>query len=141
MMGVELSDQDIERRREPLEETLDFIHSVEAVCVRNVASLPALGGNMLLRIAGVGAWTLVVEGERPGFFPEATDDPVDFALTCEEWVLHELLDPRFQVDLEAYAEAGVFAAEGNFAIFQRLLQLAQGGGGNAVNVRFRRDYL
>lgn len=134
---IELSDAEIEDAREPLEETADFIESIEAVCIKNVAAIATVGGNILLSIPGIGCWTLVTQGARPGLFPEATDDEVDVAIHCEEWVLHELLDPALAIDLDAYAEAGVFAADGDFTVFQRLLALAQGGG-SMVGVRARK---
>lgn len=137
-MMVELSDADIEDAREPLSETVDFIDSIEAVCVKNVSSLSTVGGNIFLHVPGIGSWTLVIRGERPGLYPAATDDDVDFALSCEEWVLHELLDPKLELDLDDYAAAGVFAADGDFGVFQRLLALAQGGG-SMVGVRARKD--
>ena len=82
----------IEASREALDATLEFIDSVEAACVHNLAVLSMLGGNIYLGIPGVGAWTLVTHGPRAGLYAEATDDEIDFALICEEWVLHELLD-------------------------------------------------
>lgn len=136
-MMVELSDNEIEDTREPLSGTVDFIDSIEAVCVKNVTALSTIGGNILLSIPGIGCWTLVTQGARPGLFPEATDDEVDVALMCEEWVLHELLNPALDLDLDEYAEAGVFAADGDFTVFQRLLALAQGGG-SMVGVRARK---
>ncbi|MBI1944629.1 MAG: hypothetical protein HYS27_02975 [Deltaproteobacteria bacterium] len=134
---VELSDTEIESVRDPLSETVDFIDSIEAVCVKNAAAISTVGGNMFLSIPGVGCWTLVTQGARPGLFPEATNDEVDVVIMCEEWVLHELLDPAMVVDLGEYADAGVFAADGDFTVFQRLLALAQGGG-SMVGVRARK---
>lgn len=134
---VELSDTQIEDTREPLSETVEFIDSIEAVCVKNVAAISTLGGNIFLSIPGLGCWTLVTQGARPGLFHEATNDEVDVVIMCEEWVLHELLDPALAVDLGEYADAGVFAADGDFTVFQRLLSLAQGGG-SMVGVRARK---
>jgi hypothetical protein len=135
---LELTDAEIEAKNEPFEETLDFLESIEAVCIKNIDTLSSIGGNLLIAFPGVGAWTLVTKGKRAGLYGEATDDDVDFAMCCEEWVLHELLDPDCEIDadkLEDYTECGVFRAEGDFQVFQRFLRLAQGGGGNAVNIR------
>lgn len=138
MALIELTDEEIEARNEPFEQTLDFLESVEAVCVKNIHALSSIGGNLLIALSGVGAWTLVTSGPRAGLYAEPTDDKVDFAMCCEEWVLHELLDPEAQPDLHDYTENGVFRAEGDFQVFARFLKLAQGGGGNALSVRTSR---
>ncbi len=133
---MDLSDEAIERTREPLEDTQRLILGIEAVCLKNLAHLRVVGGNLLLHVRGVGAWTLVTSGPRAGLYPEATDDDVDFSLSCEEWVLWELMTPDADHDVEGYVEDGYLDVEGDFGVFQRLLTLAQGGG-NVVSLRNR----
>jgi hypothetical protein len=132
---VELSDAAIEAAREPLSTTLAFLDGLQAICVQNMQALPSIGGNVLIHVRGVGAWTLVTQGPINGLFAEATDDDVAFALSCEEWVLHELLDPDADVDLKRYKKAKFFRWTGDFAVFSRLLGLATGGVGKAATTR------
>lgn len=132
---VEMSDASIEAAREPLSTTIAFLDGLQAICVQNMGALSSVGGNVLFHVRGVGAWTLVTQGPIVGLFAEATDDEVAFAISCEEWVLHELLDEDAEPDLKRYKKAGYFASTGEFAVFGRLLALATGRAGKAATTR------
>jgi hypothetical protein len=98
-------------------------------CANNPRGVEGIGGNVLLHIPDVGTWTLVTKGVEPGIHEGATDDVMDFALICKEFVLFNLLDPNpspyFHERLEEYLEKGMLRVQGDVSVFARLLDLVQ----------------
>jgi hypothetical protein len=85
-------------------------------------SLRAVGGNLLIMIPEVATWTVVTQGPRTGLYEEATEDPIRFAMACDEPVLLDILSGR-EVDVEQLTLERRLAIRGDARILDRLLSL------------------
>ena len=92
---------------------------------RGRPSLRGVGGNLLIMIPEVVTWTVVTEGPRTGLHEGATEDPIRFAIACEEPVLFALLAGE-ELDFEKLTEERRLAFQGDALVLDRLFALDTG---------------
>lgn len=80
--------------------------------------LGAVGGNILVYVPNVATWTLVTQGPRPGLKDFASDDPIHFAVWCDDLLLVQLMTGA-DVDFQACVDQGRLKLQGDVAVFVR----------------------
>lgn len=104
---------------------------------RASGALERVGGNLLIALPGVAAWTIVVTGPRAGLHEEATDDPVAFALACAPARLMDVMRGAANGDVEAYVRDGQLAFEGDLEVLGRFASLPTGESALKLHLRTR----
>lgn len=80
--------------------------------------LGAVKGNLLVYVPNVATWTLVTLGPTPGLKDHASEDPIHFAISCDDLLLTQLMT-GVEVDFEACVEQGRIKLEGDVGVFVR----------------------
>lgn len=80
----------------------------------------SVGGNLLIYVPNVATWTLVTQGPQPGLKDFATDDPIHFALSCDDFLLVQLMTGG-DVDFRACVDDGRIKLEGDVSVFLRFV--------------------
>lgn len=79
-----------------------------------------VGGNILIFVPNVATWTLLTQGARPTLKDSAGDDPIHFALSCDDFLLVQLMTGA-DVDLEEAVASGRLKYEGDVKVFSRFI--------------------
>lgn len=103
----------------------NLLAGIEQVVREQSRAMELVGGNILIHIREVATWTVVTRGPRKGLYYESTDDDIDFALVCEEWVMLDLLEGQVRCDLEKLVELGFLYMQGDYRIYERFMALAE----------------
>lgn len=112
----------------PLDVTEAFLQNIDRVAVQSFGALELMGGNLLIHIDDVGTRTIVASGPRKGLYREPTEeDEIHCAVCMPEWVLLHLVepDPDRPLDLDALADEGVIALDGDLSIYERFMNLGE----------------
>ena len=82
--------------------------------------LKGVGGNMLIFVPNVATWTLVTTGAQPGLKDYASEDPIHFALSCDDFLLVQLMTGG-DVDFRECVDSGRLKLEGDVNVFLRFV--------------------
>src|SRR5688500_4386045 len=80
-----------------------------------------VGGNILIFVPNVATWTLVTQGPRPTLKDFASDDPIDFAISCDDLLLVQLMTGA-DVDFQGAVDSGRLKLQGDVQIFIRFVE-------------------
>lgn len=83
--------------------------------------LKTVGGNILVYVPSVATWTLVTQGPRPGLKDFASDDPIHFAVSCDDLLLVQLMTGA-DVDFQACVDQGRLKIQGDVQVFIRYVE-------------------
>jgi hypothetical protein len=103
----------------------DFFALLDRIATENPRTMEYVGGNILIHVRDVAVRTIVTRGAKKGVHKEALDVNVDFALSCEEWVLLHMLDDEYKIDVARLVESGFLYIHGDPEIWDKYLALGE----------------